>query len=69
MRKARKARIRLPRKSATYAQLADFFDQHDGAELLKQGIMEPDPDREDLDRMLLEYWKQQPGQFIHVRAH
>ena len=46
------APIRLPRKSAGYDKLADFFDRHDGTELLKQGIMEPNPDRKNLDRML-----------------
>ena len=58
MKRVRTSRIRVPRKDAGYPQLADFFDRHDGTELLKQGIMEPDPDREDLDRMLLDYWKQ-----------
>jgi len=48
--------IRLPRKSARYKELSDFFDRHDGVDLLDQGIMEIDPDREDLQRMLLEYW-------------
>jgi hypothetical protein len=44
----------VPRKNASYAELSDFFDRHDGVELLDQGIMEVDPDREDLERMLLE---------------
>jgi hypothetical protein len=35
--------------------LADFFDRHDGVELLEQGIMEINPDQKDLDRMLLEW--------------
>ncbi len=54
MRKARTSRIRLPRKKASYAELADFFDRHDGTELMKQGIMEPDLDREDLKRLAQE---------------
>ena len=48
------SRIRLPRNDASYAELADFFDRHDGVDLQDQGIMEIDPDRADLDRMLLE---------------
>ncbi len=67
MRKVRKPRTRLPRESAGYEELADFFDRHDGTTLLKQGIMEPDPDREDLDRMLLEYWKQPNSRQLNIR--
>jgi hypothetical protein len=52
------ARVRLPRKGASHAELSDFFDRHDGVDLLDQGIMEVDPDHEDLQRMLLEYWNQ-----------
>jgi hypothetical protein len=60
--KKKTARIRLPHENASYAELADFFDRHDGADLLNQGITEidpdrADPDRADLDRMLLEYWR------------
>jgi hypothetical protein len=47
------SRIRLPRTDASYAELADFFDRHDGVDLQDQGIMEIDPDRADLDCMLL----------------
>ncbi len=54
--KNKSRRIRLPRKGASYKELSDFFDGHDGVDLLDQGIMEIDPDREDLQRMLLEYW-------------
>ena len=32
-----------------------------------QGIMEPDPDREDLDRMLLEYWNQPNTKQLNIR--
>jgi len=45
MKRSKTASIRLPRKGATYDELADFFDRHDGTELLKQGIMEPNTDR------------------------
>ena len=56
--KKKSSKIRLPRKDASYAELADCFDRHDGVDLQDQGIMEIDPDRADLDRMLLEYWNQ-----------
>ena len=59
--------IRLPRRNASYAELDDFFNRHDGAELLEQGIMETDPDREDLDRMLLEYWSQPNTRQLNIR--
>ena len=55
--KSESPKIRLPRKSASYAELSDFFDRHDGVDLMDHGIMEIDPDRDDLERMLLEYWK------------
>ena len=67
MKKVRTPPIPLPRENASYAELADFFDRHDGTELLKQGIMEPAPDREDLDRMLLEYWKQPNTRQLNIR--
>jgi hypothetical protein len=50
--KKKTARIQLPPANAGYRQLADFFDRHDGTDLLDQGITEVDPDRADLDRML-----------------
>jgi len=56
--KKKAGRIRLPRQTAGCTELADFFDRHDGADLLDQGISEMDPDRADLDRMLREYWSQ-----------
>ena len=59
--------MRLPRKSAGYAELSDFFDHHDGVDLLDQGIMEIDPDREDLERMLLEYWNQPNTKQLNIR--
>jgi hypothetical protein len=55
------ARVRLPGKNAGYAEQSNFFDRHDGVDLQDQGIMELDPDREDLERMLLEYrWEMKP---------
>ena len=53
------AKIRLPRKSAGYAELSKFFERHDGVDLQDRGIMEPDPDRDDLERMLLEHRSRQ----------
>jgi hypothetical protein len=35
--------------------------------LLEQGIMEIDPDREDLDRMLREYWSQPNTKQLNIR--
>ena len=66
--KARRgARIRLPRKRASHTELSDFFDRHDGVDLLDQGIMEVDRDHEDLDRMLLEYWSQPNTKQLNIR--
>jgi len=59
--------VRLPRRDASYAELADFFDRHDGIELLERGIMEIDPVREDLDRMLREYWNQPNTRQLNIR--
>ena len=61
-------RTQLPRKGAKDEQLADFFDRHDAAELLAQGVMELDPDTRDLDRMLQEYWKQPNSQQLNIRV-
>ena len=60
-------KIRLPRNDASYAELSDFFDRTDGADLLDQGITEIDPDHEDLDRMLLEYWSQPNTKQLNIR--
>lgn len=60
-------RIRLPRRSAGYAELADFFDRHDAVDLLTQGVTEADPDRSDLDRMLSEYWSQPNTKQLNIR--
>ena len=61
------ARIRLPRKTASHAELSDFFDRHDGVDLLDQGIVAVDPDHEDLERMLLEYWSQPNTKQLNIR--
>ena len=65
--KSEAARIRLPRKTASHAELSDFFDRHDGADLLEQGIMAVDPDHADLERMLLEYWSQPNTKQLNIR--
>jgi hypothetical protein len=57
----------MPRKNANYAELSSFFDRHDGVELIERGIMEVDPDREDLERMLLEYWSQPNTKQLNIR--
>jgi hypothetical protein len=59
--------IRLPRRDASYAELADFFDRHDGVDLVDRGVMEVDPVREDLDRMLREYWSQPNTKQLNIR--
>jgi hypothetical protein len=43
--------IRLPRRDASDQELSDFFDRHEGFDLLDRGIMQVDRDREDLSRM------------------
>ena len=59
--------IRLPKANAGYEILADFFETHDGADLLKRGITAIDEDRLDLDRMLLRYWKEPNTRQINIR--
>ena len=59
--------IRLPRKSANYSELATFFDRHDAVELLNLGVIEVDPDRSDLDRMLNDYWSQANTKQLNIR--
>jgi len=61
------ARIRLPRKGASYTELSDFFDRHDGSDLEAQGIMEVDPQRADLDRMMLQYWNEPNTRQLNIR--
>ena len=65
--KKKTGRIRLPRQNAGYNELADFFDRHDGTDLLDQGITEIDPDRADLGRMLREYWSQPNTKQLNIR--
>ncbi len=67
MKSGKTSPIRLPRKDASYDELADFFDRHDSTELLKRGIMEPNPDRKNLDRMLREYWKRPNTRQLNIR--
>ena len=52
-KKAGGANVDLPRKNASYDELSDFFDHHDGFDLLDRGIVEIDSDHEDLERMLI----------------
>jgi hypothetical protein len=59
--------LHLPGKDAGYEQLADFFDRHSGVELLEAGLTEIDSDRDDLDRLLLEYWKQPNTKQLNIR--
>jgi hypothetical protein len=61
------AKIRVPPRNAGYPELAKFFERHDGADLLDQGIMEIDPDRADLDAMLMKYWKQPNTKQLNIR--
>jgi|SRR5579872_916966 len=69
MKKAarKKSAIRLPKKGAADQELAAFFDHHDAVDLINQGIIEVDADREDLDRMLLEYWSQPNTKQLNIR--
>ena len=60
-------RVKLPAKNAPLSELADIFDRHGAAELLEQGVMEVDPDRSDLDRMLAEYWNQPNTKQLNIR--
>ena len=65
---AKKARrVRLPSRTASYTELNGFFDRYDGTDLIEQGIMEIDPDREDLERMLREYWNQPNTKQLNIR--
>ena len=65
--KKKTASIRLPREGARYTELADFFDRHSGLDSLDRGTAEIDPDRADLDRMLLEYWNQPNTKQLNIR--
>jgi hypothetical protein len=66
-KKSVKRAIRLPRANAGYATLADFFETHDGADLLSQGLTVVEKDRSDLDRMLLRYWKEPNTRQLNIR--
>jgi hypothetical protein len=57
----------IPGKNASYEKLADFFDRHDGSDLLAQGITVVDHDHSDLDEMLLQYWKEPNTRQINIR--
>ena len=59
--------IRLPGKNASYTELADFFDRHDGTDLMAKGITAIDPDRSDLDQMLLRYWREPNTKQLNIR--
>lgn len=58
---------RLPKKDASYDELARFYDRHDGAELLRRGVTAIDRDHADLERMLAEYWGQPNTQQLNIR--
>ncbi len=60
-------RIRPPRKKAGFEELSAFFDRHDVPDLLGQALVEEDPDREDLDRMLNDYWNQPNTKQLNIR--
>ena len=66
-KRSSKSTIRLPGKNAGYHELADFFDKHDAAELLRKGITEIDPDRTDLEEMLLHYWSEPNSKQLNIR--
>lgn len=67
-RKPAKSRsVRLPGPAASYSELDRFFNRHEGPKLIEQGIMELDPDRADLHRMLREYWKQPNTGQLNIR--
>lgn len=63
----RTQRIRLPRKNASLTELSSFFDRNDATDLMDQGVIEIDPDRADLDRMLSEYWSQPNTKQLNIR--
>ena len=69
MKPARSSRkkVSLPGKNASYTELADFFDRHDGADLLGEGITAVDPDTSDLDQMLLRYWREPNTKQLNIR--
>lgn len=66
-KKASGAKLKQPRKDASYDELSDFFDHHEGFDLLDRGIVEIDSDHEDLERMLTEYWNQPNTKQLNIR--
>jgi hypothetical protein len=64
---ARRGSLGLPKKDASYDELARFFDRHDGAERLRRGVTAIDRDHSDLERMLAEYWGQPNTQQLNIR--
>jgi len=60
-------RIRLPRPDASLEELNKFFDRHDGVELAERGIMEVNPEHEELERMRREYWREPNTRQLNVR--
>lgn len=62
-----KTRVRVPRPEAGYGKLADFFDRHDTIELIEKGITESDPNREELERLLLLYWQEPNTKQLNIR--
>lgn len=61
------APLRAPKRDATYEELNRFFDRHDSVELIERRIIEIDPDRDDIERMLSEYWKQPNTKQLNIR--
>ena len=62
-----KRKLELPGESASYEELADFFDRTSGVDLLKAGVMEISPDNSDLDLLLAQYWNQRNSQQVNIR--
>jgi hypothetical protein len=65
-KKASAAKLKLPRNNASYDDLSDFFDRHEGFDLLDRGIVEIDSDYEDLELMLIYYWNQPDARQLNV---
>jgi hypothetical protein len=65
--KAIGAPLKLPPRDASDDELSDFFDRHEGFDLLDRGILEIGSDYEELERMLTEYSNRADRQ-AHDRA-
>ena len=63
----KRKRIKIPGARAGYGELSNFFERHDGVELIERGVMKVDPDTSDLEAMLLDYWKQPNSQQLNIR--